>query len=597
MGDGAGDEFMRMRVVTVALLVLLLLLPSCSVLDKTTWQGRVGQGEVRARVGQAVVVFPDGVAPAGTGATVRLKSGSEASTAGVVSMSEVVEVTLDGGLQPMVPVTITIPVRTDEVATPSVVADEFWLFVSSVEADGAESFVAGSFEPATSSYSVTVDHFSDFRVLGIDIGAAMAEVRTAFMQGIGLEYPAPGCVGKAATVQGTKYEVVSPPGAHLCVEETRGSVVLTAYPAIAMPYLVTSKPRVDGITAATEVTLGASGVIAFATALGFIGNRSKTGVFPGAEASYRFEGAPRSIELDLEQYPVLLLMVILAKTLDTLGITSIDELDGLQCLGDVAEANSSLNEGVTGEGVGTFARSFFSCAGTVGGLTPLGKFLIAAIGSAPALLATSIVGIINELPGQAARQHVDVTVTPALITRLTDDELLDAELPPDVCFTGEFGWSHASPIRLSGGKGSALAADGSFGGASILETQVLGRADLDGDAKEEIVLSLQCTGSLPEDCCAGRTSISTAVVVLTQSGQTLTKVAPTLMGGASEPGNEYGPADRQIASAALRDGTIVTNEYIAYPEQYTPAQVGGDPFLPVSVEYELNQGTWTASRP
>ncbi|NCD18820.1 MAG: hypothetical protein EOL89_02375 [Actinobacteria bacterium] len=114
---------------------------------------------------------------------------------------------------------------------------------------------------------------------------------------------------------------------------------------------------------------------------------------------------------------------------------------------------------------------------------------------------------------------------------------------------------------------------------------------------EEVILSLQCTGSLPEDCCAGRMSISTAVVVLSQSGRALTNVAPALMGGASEPGNEYGPAHRHIASAALRGRTITADEYIVYPEQYTSAKVGGDPFLPVHVEYELHHGAWTASRP
>lgn len=590
---------MRMRLLTTILVVVSLLLSSCALInsyDRTAWRGTVGQGEVHAQVGEAMVVFPDGVAPAGTNATVRLKAASHAPDTGVTAMSEVVEVTLDGGLQPMVPVTVNIPVRPDGV-TASTVADEYWLFVSSVEADGTESFVAGAFDATTNSYSVTVEHFSDFKVLGVDVGAALDEVRTAIMQGIGLEHSAPACVGKPATVQGTKYEVVSAPGAHLCVEEKQGSVLVSAYPAVAMPYLITTKPRVDGATAPTEVTVGAVSVIAFAKALGFIGEGSNTGVFPGAKASYLFKGAPPSIQLDLEQYPVLLLMVILAKTLDTLGITSIDELDGLQCLADVAETNSALNKGVTGEGVGAFVRSFFSCAGTVAELTPLGKFLIAAVGTAPALLVTSVVGIINEVTGQAT-QHVDVTVTPPLAGRMTDQELMGAELPPNVCWTGEAGWEHANSIRLRGGQGVARAADGSFGGASILETKVVGRADLDGDGRQEIVLSLLCTGSQPENCCAGRTSVMPAVGVFTiQNGQTLTKRAPTLMGGASAPGDKFGPAHRHITSVSLRGETIVTSEAIVYPENYTADQVGGDPFLPVTVEYRLNRGTWTASRP
>lgn len=54
-----------------------------------------------------------------------------------------------------------------------------------------------------------------------------------------------------------------------------------------------------------------------------IGTHSTTGVFPGAKATYRFTGQPAAVSLKLEQYPVLLLMVILAKTLDTLRLISV----------------------------------------------------------------------------------------------------------------------------------------------------------------------------------------------------------------------------------------------------------------------------------
>lgn len=216
---------------------------SCALLDESdgsTWRGRVGQGEVTARVGEAVVVFPEGVAPAGTGATVRLKPSSSAPS-GTVSLSEVVEVSLDGGRQPSRPVTITVPVKADAVGAAEV-AERYWLFVSSVGADGAESFASGVLDASGETFSVAVDHFSDFKVLGIDVGAVLDDVRTAIMQGIGLEYPSPDCVDKPATVDGTKYEVVSVPGAYLCVAASQGSVIVSAYPAIAMPYAVTTSP-------------------------------------------------------------------------------------------------------------------------------------------------------------------------------------------------------------------------------------------------------------------------------------------------------------------------------------------------------------------
>ena len=75
------------------------------------------------------------------------------------------------------------------------------------------------------------------------------------------------------------------------------------------------------------------------------------------------------------------------------------------------------------------------------------------------------------------------------------------------------------------------------------------------------------------------------------------QVAPSLMGGASEPGGEFGPADRRIDSISLRGKVIVTQETIIYPEGYTAAQVGGDPSAAVTVEYQFKAGKWVASRP
>lgn len=457
---------MRWPTLAIVLTVMSLLLPSCTlnVVDPSGWRGRVGQGDVRAQAGSASVVFPDGVAPAGTGATVRVKAASGEAPANTALVSDTVEVTLDGGVQPLALVTITLPVKV-EGTDAAQLSERYLLFASSVAADGTESLIPGTFDATSQTFSFRVDHFSDFKVLGVDIGAALDEARTAIMQGIGLEFPAPDCVGKPVTINGMKYEVVSPAGAHLCVGEERGSVVVSAYPAVAMPYSMTSVPKVDGTTAATEVTLTTSGLIAFAKALGFIGSSSKTGVFPGARTSYTFQGTPQSIKFDLEQYPVLLLMVILARTLDTLGIATIDKLDDLQCLVDVAGTESALRERVDGEGVGSFARSFFSCAGTIADLNLVQRFILAALGTAPALLVTSVLGIMNEVTGQA-RQHVDVTATPL---RLTDQQVLNSELPPNVCVDANgSGWEHSKPIRLKDGKGIAVAADGSYGGATVL---------------------------------------------------------------------------------------------------------------------------------
>lgn len=587
---------MKLRLLTVFIAVVGLLLSACTGTtprDPNFWEGQVGQGEVRGQAGRAAVIFPDGVAPAGTRATVRVKQAGEQAYPRAVALSETIEVALDGGLQPAVPVTLVLPVQPN--AVPAASLEKYLLFVSGVSADGTERFATGTLDAAGGTFTVKVDHFSDFKLWAIDLGAVLDEVRTAIIQSIGLEHPAPGCVGKSATVEGTKYDVASLPGAHLCVEERNGSLVVSAHPAIAMPYRITSKPSVTGTTSATEATIGTAGLIALAGTLRLIGKGSQAAVFPGASASYTFKGAPRSVELDLEQYPVLLLMAILAKTADTLGLGTVEDLADLQCLADIGTMGKKLSSGIDGEGVATVTKSFFSCVDRMANLNPFHKFLVAALSAAPSFLVTAVLGIINEFTGQA-RQHVALTVTPL---RMTDKQLLNAELPAHVCVAADGdGWDSDRTIQLKDGRGIAKAADGSFDGVSVMETKVLGRADLDGNGKTELVLSLVCSGSPPEHCCAGQSSIMQTVVVFTESGGKLTRVAPSLMGGATPPGDQFGPANRKIMAASLRGTTVVTKEIVLYAHMYTPAQLGGDdPGAEVTVEYKLKNGSWTPSRP
>lgn len=585
---------MRSRLLTVVLMVMSLILSSCALFnpgENTSWNGAVGDGEVRVELGPATVVFPEGVAPPGTRATVELVEAQNETRDAATTVSDTVEVTLGGGLQPQQPVQITLPVELPDVSAEKV-DEEYLLFVSASQPDGSETFFSGTFDAATSSYTVSVDHFSSFKVWGVDLGSVMSEVKTAVLQGLGIEFPAPECVGKTATVNGLTYEADETSIAHLCLEEKNNSLVITAQPAVAMPYLVTSEPEVQAETSADELSLSIVGILAAARGLGFIGTDSRGAVFPGSVASYTFTESPNSIELDFEQYPVLLLMVILGRTFDALGILSIEELENLQCLADVAEAGAPVNQKVNGQTVGAFAKAFFSCAERFGELSVWGKFLLSAIATVPAVLTTSAIGIVNEITGESS-QTVSVSANQP---RLSKEELLNATLPANACKAGEYGWEHNQPIRLINGEGQARTATGEFAGASAMEANVLGVADLDGDGLEEVVLSYRCAGSPPEQCCAGRMSLITMVGVFrVGEGTLLSSIAPTLMGGSTYPGNESGPAKRKILEVSLEGRKIVTTEYIVYPHKYTSDQVGGDPARFVKVEYQLQDGAWRAT--
>ncbi len=180
---------------------------------------------------------------------------------------------------------------------------------------------------------------------------------------------------------------------------------------------------------------------------------------------------------------------------------------------------------------------------------------------------------------------------------LSDAEVLNSTIPAGVCGTATgVGWDQKVPIHLKNGIGTARAADGSFDNASIVGTSVIGRSDMDGDGQQELVLHVDCSGSEPAYCCAGRTSIMpTIAVFIVGRSRTLRLLGTTMMGGKSGPGDQFGPAQRQIRDVRIQGSQIVTTEYIAYPEQYTSAQVGGNPGSPVTVRYSLIAGRWEPS--
>ena len=107
----------------------------------------------------------------------------------------------------------------------------------------------------------------------------------------------------------------------------------------------------------------------------------------------------------------------------------------------------------------------------------------------------------------------------------------------------------------------------------------------------------RCFGSLPEECCAGRQSHATFVTALAgDDNRNLRCTGPVIRAGKSTPGDQFGPAERDVVSASLSGTVITTVEHHCYPERYTAAQVGGqDPTAAVTVRHRLRDGRWTTS--
>lgn len=190
----------------------------------------------------------------------------------------------------------------------------------------------------------------------------------------------------------------------------------------------------------------------------------------------------------------------------------------------------------------------------------------------------------------------NVAPSPPVDPNLTDAKLLNSTVPAGVCGDGRVGWKQQVPIRLHGGQGEAYDSAGKFAGAAVYSSYVVGYFGVGG--KTAGLLAVECIGGTIAQCCAGRASHATYLYAVTaDSGGRLTMLGDVLRAGASGPGDQYGPAQRDI-SAAIVDaaGAVTTSEYIYYPEQYTADQVGGDPTKNVLVIHHLVDGRWTTGQ-
>lgn len=415
------------RYLALLLGLVLILVTGCTAPgDGDTLVGRVQAGGSTLTLRGVEVILPEGVAPAGTQIVLR-REAQTGTTAAAVAVSEALTIELGDGLQPARPLTLIFTVDADKIPATEGSAER--MVVRSTSA-GEVRLHRGTYNAASRRYTVEVDHLSNFQLFSLDMGKVFEEVRTGVMQGLGLEYPKPGCVDQKAKVDDTTYGLNQPPQTWVCVSEEGGKLVLRAHPNSAIPFLVTTKggaPRVS--TMPTDVKLATSSLVALAQVLGLVGDK-EAAVMPGTTAELRFTGAPDAVTLTFEQYPVLLLMSILATTLDTmataLGVTFAlkDSLDGLQCLSDAAEI-AGRGARLNGEAAGGVTRAFFDCIGPMMGdaLGVKGAIIVAIAGATPGFLIASALGVINELTGlDQAKVILDVT-PPARTTVLAVDPL------------------------------------------------------------------------------------------------------------------------------------------------------------------------------
>ena len=253
-------------------------------------------------------------------------------------------------------------------------------------------------------------------------------------------------------------------------------------------------------------------------------------------------------------------------------------LKGQQCLG--AFTDMATTELATPQQAQEFLTQAlemsFDCVALSAKQVDLGILNQAVVGPVVWLLSgvrTATDGIVAAsdivLDVDGYRIEIDHTIAP----EVTDETVKDLLIPAGTCGDGSsIGWDQVEPIQLRDGEGESF--DDDVRGAGVLESALIGAVDVSGDGAEEAVVSLKCTGSPKEMCCAGRTSSLDFIAVLDLTGETPRRVGDTITPTAPEDRSGTEQSRAFDGDAATLDGTtVVTYQTLVYPEQLSRREV------------------------
>ncbi|WP_396935936.1 hypothetical protein [Mycolicibacterium sp.] len=204
----------------------------------------IGNQGFRLDLAEGVTVSGEAdVAPEGTKVWAELVErplpGDFARFAAVVA--PVVEITLDGGLQPASPLTIEFTFTEDEVQALRV--DRLFALGQSDTNDREADFVESFWNDSTRTMTATVDHLSWYTVTQVDDQSLGKQFGQWINQQTGVRTPRPACVD--APVQPSGRFVLSVPwpnAAWVCAAETADTVTVNLRSNSGLVYEILSQP-------------------------------------------------------------------------------------------------------------------------------------------------------------------------------------------------------------------------------------------------------------------------------------------------------------------------------------------------------------------
>lgn len=394
----------RARLRLVAFVVAIATVCGGCTDDPSTSQSnlgvRVGEDGARASLDGLTVSLPAGAAPVGQHLHVQ-RSSTPPPAAGQIlrTAGPLVDVSLDDGAQPSAPVTLTLQAPSSRPG----------MHLLSRHGQSPWQLTAATWDVTTKSYTATVDRFSVFGFVDVDVSAAVTQVRDVFTSTFELAAPKPACSGKPLSVDGVTYrlpEVYRSKGDGLvwpCLAPHASGVDVTLTNAGGLPLLVRSRPKA-AVTRTGTVDIEQATLLAIYDEFLTGGPYSQSLLLPGKTSTYRFsaQAMPARIDLRIDGFAqeVSALIWVIRSILEVLVESktrvakALKAADILTCVSDAVDAGTRNR--FDGASVGAVAKATISCAGPVieemgGTLSDMAKVVLAALARGVSLAASGLV--------------------------------------------------------------------------------------------------------------------------------------------------------------------------------------------------------------
>jgi hypothetical protein len=468
--EDPGSKAVRSRSIVVAVLAASVLSSACTSgghpAPETPRNSVPGTVEISsaggtATTGSATIVIPRGAVASTTRLRVVLSSVSPSSRASTVvkPVSDKIDVSLQDGAQPSVPVTLTArPTDRTEVskAEPGSI-----MLLSRDGRTGAWNLSAAKYDENTNRLTAQVRHFSILGFVHIDVTAPLKAMVGAFKSTFELDGAAkPACAGKPVTVDGTTFSL---PARYVndgdgivwpCLAAgASGTIELRLANATGLPWLIRSKPRAN-VTDSGSLDINRAVLLSFYHQYLTGGRFSQSMVLPGATNTYAFEAdaLPGFVDMQVDGFAqqAMALVWALRFALDLFYpeakvVEALGNADFGSCLTDLVATATGTFDAKT---VGAFFKAFFSCADSVvdalgGSLVGVAKVVVAAMSGGVSLILNDLIAAYRTIAG---KDHTRVTVSVSQPVLGRTGYVLYGE-----------GWGSARPTKIfNGGDPSGL---------------------------------------------------------------------------------------------------------------------------------------------